>query len=307
MLFVISSNDQRNEETNTGSELTETLTWTQEDLDNLVEMLDNDTDTWSVVEEDKSEENKTSSEEEISEEENVGNTDEDKWFFSRLFWEKDENEDASNENVEQGVETDDKNQNLVKDTQVKEVSATTQNAIETYAPEILSHKVEIDYPGLDLETEVGNEYEVWVYSLKLNNKFFNETLWYMMQGDVVKQLTQENSFGCFEVEVLSAKNEDNVWKNGYVCKKYLSESSDSNGWDNNVTNDTPSVSLTKVWDIITVEKETVLENGIMLSPGDIVDQMSPASENGCFTAHILSSQNEINIVPVANVCLSDIK
>jgi len=46
----------------------------------------------------------------------------------------------------------------------------------------------------------------------------------MSHGDRLKQLTHENSYGCFQVEILSSKKvRSNIGMKGYVCKKYLQD------------------------------------------------------------------------------------
>jgi hypothetical protein len=89
------------------------------------------------------------------------------------------------------------------------IAASNAN-IQKYAPEILSSSAM--YPGIDLETEIGKQFEIGVHSLKLNNMYFNDTLAYMMQGDSIKQLTTENSYGCFEVKITDSQLARNIGK-----------------------------------------------------------------------------------------------
>jgi hypothetical protein len=89
------------------------------------------------------------------------------------------------------------------------LSTDVQSVIATYAPEIQTIQYS-NYPGISLETSVGKEFQIGVHALKLNNKYFNETLGYMMKGDKVKQLQAENAKGCFEVEIITAQNTENI-------------------------------------------------------------------------------------------------
>lgn len=83
-------------------------------------------------------------------------------------------------------------------------------------------------PGLNLETAIGKEYAVGVHSLKLNNRFFNQALAYMMRGDVVRQIGEDKD-GCFKVEIVSSSNPKNIGKIGFVSKKYLTNVDISEG------------------------------------------------------------------------------
>jgi len=293
MLFIISSNNKAPQETHTGTLLETTQTgMTQEKLDSLIEKMD--------VQDETSDEDEVSSEDEISEDTSM--EDEKEWFFSKLFSKKETQTGSEDDSQDQWdtVLQNDKQENLVKTSEKKEVSVATQNAVANYAPEILSQKQV--YPGMNLETAIGKEFEVGVHSLKLNNKYFNETLGYIMQGDSLKQLSSENSYGCFEVEVLAAKNTANTGKTWYVCKKYLQDVQN----ENEVIK-TPAASYTKVGDVITVEKTVTFGNGIDLEPGDQIDQMTSSDENGCFMAHVYNSVVSPDVVPVGVICMKDIK
>ena len=156
----------------------------------------------------------------------------DSGFFSRLFgssdewevenndkWEAEEQNDVSEETSQKGES------NKIRETLIVRGNAGNHlhgNIVKnTSGTSQLMTPYEEKFPGTDLETQIGKSYEIWVHALKLNNKYFNQTLAYMSRGDRVTQLTQENSHGCFMVEV------EKTWKNWYVCKKYLQDISDS--------------------------------------------------------------------------------
>lgn len=94
-----------------------------------------------------------------------------------------------------------------------------------YSKEIQDSESKLVYPGLDLKTKIGKEFEVGVHMLKLNNANFDVKLALMNHGDRLKQLTKETQYGCFMIEVVDAKNRANIGKKGFVCKKYLQEAS----------------------------------------------------------------------------------
>lgn len=315
MLFIISSNNKAGENTLTGTTNIETSTGTEkEDLDNLVDMIDGEENEMNEeadeIQEDNSQDNVMTDEADKTDTQAQEETQEEKeWFFSKMFGGKSDDTEEVKEEITNEV---DENytvtqENLVKDTKETQISSETAYVVQTYAPEIYAQP--ISYPGENIETQVGKEYEIWVYSLKLNNKYFNETLGYMFKGDRIVQLGEENAYWCFEVEVLSAENTDNIGKVGYVCKKYLSDTSASTQQEvaqENISKN-PSMSLTNVGDVITVEKDFTMSNGIILSVGDTIDQMTPATEDGCFTAHVLTAKVYPYVVPVGDLCLSDIK
>jgi len=315
MLFVISLNDanqdniqQTQEQNQTGLVVVEE----KEHLDSLVEMIDEGNEGVQLDEEVWELQNITSSWVTSSwfVQDNkviIEIEEEEEWFFSKLFGKKDtlENEKETPEN-EIVVEVAPENQeNLVKDTQENVLSTDVQSVIATYAPEIQTIQYS-NYPGISLETSVGKEFQIGVHALKLNNKYFNETLGYMMKGDKVKQLQAENAKGCFEVEIITAQNTENIWKTGYVCKKYLQDLTSENV-SGIIEEEYQTVYTSKIGDIITVEKKVVLENGIELIQWDQIDQMTVIDTQGCFIAHIFSSATIPSVVPIARVCMGDIK
>ncbi len=64
-------------------------------------------------------------------------------------------------------------------------------------------------------------YKINVGSLKLNNIYFNKTLAYLSSWDILRQITNKNNKWCFEVRIILSNKENNLWKQWYVCEKYL--------------------------------------------------------------------------------------
>ncbi len=214
--------------------------------------------------------------------------------------------------------------------------------IYAYAPEVLGvapKKKKIHYPWKNLKTYIGKQYEIWVHSLKLNDKTFTQKLGYMMKGDRVKQLTKENSKWCFQVEVMSSVVKKSNGKTGYVCKKYLRDITgddtmqdtldiqDTTDVDNSQISDTSAVTPTntdntdtmtephsintciadsKVGDEIIIEFSSEI-NGYPLVFGDVVEQLSPLDAAGCFTAYVHVANNPNSIGKVGTLCYANIK
>ncbi|MCD5375096.1 hypothetical protein LR010_01425, partial [Candidatus Gracilibacteria bacterium] len=180
--------------------------------------------------------------------------------------------------------------------------AHLSNEAHLYASEVLGHSNM--YPGINLETQVGMELEIGVHSLKLNNKYFNETLGYLMKGDSLTQLTQENNFGCFQVEVTNSTYSHNVGKTGYVCKKYLQAPEQTK--NNTIVEDIIETNIgstisTEIGDFIVVEKDNVMLGGSLLEKGAFIDKFSD-TVNECFVAHVYKSINPANQGKVGVVC-----
>ncbi len=304
MLFIISTNNKNWDDANQKwSSLInkETLSWS-EDLDTLMKMINEDNednknaDLWGEKQElVKVVDNNSKTSQEDEKKIKQG-------FFSKLFRKNNKNEKwdkKEDTGIKKNTIQEKSKGNLIKKTGEQQVSISSYSNIKKYAPEILK---ESSYPGINLETKIGKQYKIGVHSLKLNNAYFNKTLAYMMKGDRVKQRTEENSYGCFQVEVLSGKK--NVGKIGYVCKKYLEEDT-----INDILREekTTQKEVSKVWDIITIEKTVTFWNGITLIPWDRIDQMSPLDKYGCFMAHVYSSAVAPSVVPVGMLCMKDIK
>lgn len=238
MLFIISSNDPQKLKSNTGSEVISTSTGEQ-NLENLAEKLEA---------EEKKEEKKEErmDEKEISQEAKLQMKGDKPSLFARLFGKKEEKvlsgsvvqeggsgviDAASKEKTAQVnivrepitmevVKNTGKQENLVKNT-----LSETQKLMQDTAWNTHYSIPDADLPGNAIVPEVGKQYSVGVSSLKLNNKAFTQALAYLQKADTLEQIGAANTRGCFEVKVLSSYNAKNIGKTGYVCKKYLEESS----------------------------------------------------------------------------------
>lgn len=320
MLFVISSNDPTD---SNGSWTILELSWATVDADDdLQELVDKINTEDEVINSESMEEELMS--DEVSSEEN----EEKVGFFARLFWKNDSQEEwtLSGEtlNNEDNDDSDEKQEisetrkpdliveakntkntsswkNLVKNSWTT-MSNETRRAINKYAPEMNI----ASFPWVNLETAVWNTYDIGVHSLKINNKSFTKKLGYMMKWDTVEQVGNANSYGCFEMVILSSKVSSSVGKSGYVCKKYLTESVSSD----NVMIDEASwddmVSISSIWDIIEVTKEWINFAGVDLISGDMLDQMSDTDADGCYTAIVYASENSTSLGKVWTICNSEL-
>ena len=150
-----------------------------------------------------------------------------KWFFARLFGKNDFKEGAIEDKSmswseiieaetviiqQENSESNDlitSEDNFDSSSNIIKVSSDTNTDIHV--------DKKVIYPGGNLQTQIWKTYEIRVEMLKLNNKYFTQTIELMNRGDRVKQISDENQYGCFQVEVLTTGS------NGYVCKKYLTE------------------------------------------------------------------------------------
>jgi len=342
MLFVISSNDPQLKNAswalnNTGILSVSTWEIDSENVDDWLQELvdkinseenisDTDTEKWNDEKIISNESDLVSLEEQSKKQ----------WFFSKIFSRKwkddtpsDENQSKNEENNDDSEESD----SITKDEKMKKqqdshivsavenvwsakwnltkkvnMSSESYTLAQKYAPEVLGYTL----PGVHLETEIGKIFEVGVYSLKLNNKLFTQKLGYLMKGDSLKQLSSENNYGCFQVEVLDSSVDVNTWKIGYVCKKYLTESSDIES-EEKTEEDTvvlPEWPLflehTEIWDIIEVKKSDITFGDIILDIGDMLDQMSDLDSQACFTARVHSSSRVESIWKTAKICNRDL-
>ncbi len=103
------------------------------------------------------------------------------------------------------------------------LSNASMSYMHQYPKELVDES--LMYPGLKLKTAIGKYFEVGVHMLKLNNANFNMKLALMNKWDRLKQLTHENKYGCFLIEIAEAKDKANIGKKWYVCKKYLQKAS----------------------------------------------------------------------------------
>jgi len=332
MLFIISSNNPQWENNSvTWSVSTwSTASWElDQNIDDLMKLINDDNSLqseseaaswiqWEVEIETESWSLDADVNENIEEE---ANDSEEKWFFARLFWrdETDDNDQSStqsgstlswiliNDNQENNQDSDVVDENeLISDMSTNLGAQVWKNANIVKSNSAWSSKMYIDrqivYPGLNLETAIWNTYEIWVTALKLNNKSFNQTLWYMKKWQKVTQLTSENSYGCFQVEVLS------TWKKWYVCKKYLEKSSQwnvqeelDNSTDYSAEIQTAVGSYYKVeqW----FESEKVDTQSTSLTKEDILRQETLATDSKpCVDMKIVGSNVYENTWKIVRIC-----
>lgn len=69
-------------------------------------------------------------------------------------------------------------------------------------------------------TNIWTDHTVSSSFLRINNAYFTKKEGILQRGDVVKQLTNTNKYGCFKMKVLSAKKSA-IWKTGWVCEYYM--------------------------------------------------------------------------------------
>lgn len=272
---------------------------------------------------------------ESQEDEKQDDKEEKKGLLSKLFWwSKDEEEsniveewwsievenqgsingkweDKQDSMNDTSVVLSHKNDGLTKKSENKK-SHWISKIARDIAPEIYG---ESELPWINLETAVWNTYKVWVYSLKLNNKYFSETLGYLKKWDTLLQKTAENSFGCFNVEVISSENKSNNTKLWYVCKKWLEADNSIMQEANNTLEVEPEqveqtdevLPLTNIWDLIIIEKDfSSIGWGVTLVPGDVVDQMTVQDESWCFIGLVRETNNIEFMGRVLQICQKDL-
>lgn len=347
MLFVISTNDNKTISNNAWSQINAELSTTgsESDLQQLVDKISVE-DNVNVEEKKKINEQGEVIEDLVSNESKISNNSEweKQWFFSRIFsrkWnEKKEDKDSNeNSNVEWEESQSELSDNLVDDessnvdkeeresliVKATEPGTTSQNLnlqkntsgmktssypVHKYLSETLSYEL----PWVNLETKIGKNFEIWVHSLKINNYNFTEKLGYLMKWDILKQLSKENNYWCFEMEVLKSKIASSVWKKWFVCKKYLSETKESIEEtiydainDNEIIQETPLFfEKTKIGDTIEVSKEGLSISDSELLVWDILDQMSEIDEDGCFTVRVHQSVVPKNLWVTWKVCVDEL-
>lgn len=310
MLFVISTNQKKLDNTSvSGSVVTETEEKTDE-LNNLIDKLSEE-DTDEKNKEDTEEGEAMSDSDTMKLEESDDwekDTEKEKGGFLDFFKkgkkdDKEEKEDSMEETAMTGSQTNPSG-SLIKNT------ANVANTASVESQYAFQHVEAIELPGVNLVTEVGKTFEIGVHSLKLNNKYFNQTLGYMLEGDTVKQLTEENSRGCFQVEVTSSKTTTNTGKIGYVCKKYLTEAGAKTLDEEEIIPDVvthaedvvgESLYYTPVISIA-LKDATYTENITVMETTDVLRQISAENEDGCFQVRIVGSNIESNHFLEGYVC-----
>jgi len=256
-------------------------------------------------------------EEWIESDDEIESEDEGKWFFSKLFsW---DDSDSVDDMVDSQWESE-TYQKDQEDAEAKEVvdmrdtliwkASGTSSYWENIMKRTLAHNERAAYkstpyklPWLEIETEIWKEFQIGVHALKLNNKTFSKTLAYMSKGDKVKQITSENSYGCFEVEVESTS------MRGYVCKKYLEDIAQSKALD--TINITEIESTTEDGYISTVEGSyyrvdatvstiNLVGDSFELNAQDVLKQISPSGS--CANMKIVGSNIEANTGETVRLC-----
>lgn len=219
---------------------------------------------------------------------------EKKSILEKIFWKDDEEKSLKEESddvVEESISSQEADVSEA-DEQSSNQSLTAEQ--QYYISEYLTEPKTQKLPGVNLETKIGNTYAVAVHSLKLNNKYFNETLGYLMKGDTLRQITPENSYGCFAVEVLESSHATNSGKKGFVCKKWLEESS------NVVVDEVVVVPVDSEIGTVLLAQEDTMIDGYQISSGDIVDQLSsPVDGSAQFlvrSANILATQWQVILI-----------
>ena len=294
---------------------------------------------------------------------------EKKWFFNKLFWKDDQDitintegtwaEMVEGENawekkemnqwdakawdtIVSNVWVSNKDGNLIKAWGTNPKMNASDAYMHQYSKELVQKTTPMVQPGL--KTAIGKYFEIGVHTLKLNNADFNQTLAYMNRWDQIKQITKENSYGCFLAEIVTNTYASNVGKRWYVCKGYLKDvdassvasthsttssnptspapttnSTTASNNANTITNDNntsvSSVSTvkytwvqTQIGDLVLIENSNyTFPSGHKLYYWDSVDQMTELDENGCFTAHVCKSSNPDALGHVARICMGDIK
>ena len=280
----------------------------------------------------------------------------EKWFFARLFGKDDEEDRGEDKDTTQtwttstgtiSWESNDNNDDTESTTQeIVTVSDTkdsetpkeatyvqVRNSKDTNSSSNMiknsswaSKKTYVDptimYPGTDLETKIGNSYEIGVTTLKLNNKNFDTTLAYLHKGETVTQLTSENEYGCFQIEVGTTS------QLGYVCKKYLTMPSQDqwtqiaeNTQKGTVVKETNKVLVeqtraipaitTTVWSYYKIALDNtsffdVILERFILDKWDVLKQVSnPDPATGCVSMKVVGTTTWKNDGKVVGICSPD--
>lgn len=333
MLFVISTNQKKDLTTGTGATQTGTIleTWTgtedeTSELNTLIDKITNDEiedpETMTGSQEDS--ESMTGSWEEGMDNEEKSDVEEEtepKKSFLDFFRKSAQEEPEETEETASG-ETIDEDTEAASDTQeMKE--PTTQKSMTQSAPvkmsasaNIVKNNVshasvesqlnftqvgEIHLPGLNLVTKVGKTFQVGVHSLKLNNKHFTQKLGFMMQWDSVQQLTAENAYGCFEIEILSSSRPNMIGKKGYVCKKYLMDLPVTETVSTETLSETGYYKVSPV-KLFLNDAAFSQEKITTLDQGDILKATGTILTDGCFEVTVVGAKVQENHKKVWYVC-----
>ena len=306
MLFIIATNNPNTQE---ASEIIEQEIDADviDPIDALIERLENED-----AKDDISQENR---DEEVRENSDI-KTSSHRWFFARLFWinrweeveeqleviahsEEDiiweswtsENSHSSN-SISSSYNTTDNDyisQVYVNNSGFIRKWDNTSSWVDTSLSSVYSENRISSLQDTDKQIWAAF-FEVNPYSLRLNNKYFSETLWYLMAWDILKQIWNKNNYGCFEVEVyISQTAYGKVW---YVCEKYLTYLPHGILETEIVPLESISdIPNTKIWDVIVIEADQFDIQWKALFSWDSIDQMSEIDTNWCFIGRVYSVQS----------------
>ena len=310
MLFIISSNNPERiiQDTN-GDEQSSTQGDELDIVDELIERLENEAS-------EQDQENTQSEMEDSWDTEDQALEWQRQWFFSSLFnFRRDSQEDT--DVVEDESDLDSANQSIENETEsdisewgneTSENITTTiynewwqtsfghlsvwQYQINTSSSWVASQKNRENNTSGDHQA-IGSRFQVATHSLRLNNKYFTETIWYLMKWDELVQLTEKNSYGCFMVDVVSSHTAQDI--QGYVCEKYLEILDEVSHREtapmNNDIETTVLVPDTVIWDLISITSPQFDIDNLALFSWDMIEQLSELDSYGCFTWRIHFIQN----------------
>ena len=260
--------------------------------------------TWSLREE--------SWESEHREDERVEN----QWFFARLFWTRSQTNDEEDELWTDTEVIEDRDDNWHVDNESEEYkSDTTDTAVDKITQEYRANQTswnlvrtwtqqqQIYVPQHQIESsetrsaiymsDVWDIYSVNTHSLRLNNKNFSETLWFLMRDDTLRQISEINAYWCFEAEVVESATA--MHRSWFVCQRYLSLlTSTDEGLYTQSTDEYIDIAFaypeTQIWDIIEIEVQQINIFDMALFQWDSIEQISEVDDGWCFTAIIHSVQ-----------------
>lgn len=319
MLFIISANQGEDDKN------LEAFSWSQEsqtgeindipsDLDNLLDKINQSEDAQEdVIDIDFTQ---SVSEENISEEVSLDIPNKKSFFDIFRRWNIEENktqeQEIDPEKNDWEIEEDNRENNseIVWDIVQESVEywLNLMKGSEIVQPtDSLTYNLSSKVSTWSFETAVGKRFTIDVYSLKLNNKYFNQALAYMMKWDIVEQVSEENIYGCFQVEIISSLHISNNGKIGYVCKKYLAPVQ-----ENGVSFETINDNRITTW-IGSYYEVSLLDGGvfiwdlnhekIFLDSGDILKQSTSYDyASGCISMLVVWAANSYNLWKNISVC-----
>lgn len=306
MLFIIASNNPQqweNNEIETTGEHDESI----DSVDLLIERLEQESQEQELEDENREDLNEEGSilNDDIAIEDSI---DDDRWFFSRLFWRWWEDTSSSDQIVSDSdtVELDsiDSDKSWELDESSWDIQQWTQEDHEEFTQEYISRQNTSNmltrwdtishniYNWLPIIKDSVNWYSstsvIWdmytvnTHSLKLNNKYFTETLWYLLRDDVIEQISDVNVYWCFEAKVIDSSTA--LYRVWYVCEKHLSKIELGDGYSTNqhkVHNDI-IFPETQIWDIIQIEAQQLDIYDMALFQWDSIEQVSEIDDYWCF-------------------------